>query len=62
MKTEIYKHIELLTNRYPVLGSVKNEITEAYSIALLTVPWLITRVNFIRYRSTCILLTRCGVL
>lgn len=32
MKTEIYKHIELLTNRYPVLGSVKNEITEAYSL------------------------------
>lgn len=25
-------------------------------------PWLITRVNCIRYRSTCIPLTRCGVL
>ena len=32
MKTEIYKHIELLINRYPVLGSVKNEIIEAYCV------------------------------
>lgn len=30
MKTEIYKHIEVLTNRYPALGSVKKEIAEAY--------------------------------
>lgn len=30
MKTEIYKHIEVLTNRYPALGSIKNEIAEAY--------------------------------
>ena len=26
MKTEIYKHIEVLVNRYPVLNSVKDEI------------------------------------
>lgn len=32
MKTEIYKHIEILTNRYPALGSVKNEIAEAYCL------------------------------
>lgn len=32
------------------------------STALPTAPWLITRVNCIRYRSTCIPLTRCGVL
>lgn len=30
MKTEIYKHIEVLVNRYPVLNSVKDEIVEAY--------------------------------
>ena len=30
MKTEIYKHIEALVNRYPVLNSVKDEIVEAY--------------------------------
>lgn len=30
MKTEIYKHIEVLFNRYPVLNSVKDEIVEAY--------------------------------
>lgn len=30
MKTEIYKHIEVLVNRYPVLNSVKEEIVEAY--------------------------------
>lgn len=30
MKTEIYKHIEGLVNRYPVLNSVKDEIVEAY--------------------------------
>lgn len=30
MKTEIYKHIEVLVNRYPVLNSVKGEIVEAY--------------------------------
>lgn len=30
MKTEIYKHIEVLVNRYPVLKSVKDEIVEAY--------------------------------
>lgn len=34
----------------------------ANSTALPTAPWLITRVNCIRYRSTCIPLTRCGVL
>lgn len=28
MKTEIYKHIEVLVNRYPVLNSVKDEIVE----------------------------------
>ena len=32
MKTEIYKHIEVLVNRYPVLNSVKDEIVEAYSL------------------------------
>ena len=30
MKTEIYKHIEVLVDRYPVLNSVKDEIVEAY--------------------------------
>ena len=30
MKTVIYKHIEVLVNRYPVLNSVKDEIVEAY--------------------------------
>lgn len=30
MKTEIYKHIEVLVNRYPVLNSIKDEIVEAY--------------------------------
>ena len=30
MKTEIYKHIEVLVNRYQVLNSVKDEIVEAY--------------------------------
>lgn len=30
MKTEIYKHIEVLVNIYPVLNSVKDEIVEAY--------------------------------
>lgn len=30
MKTEIYKYIEVLVNRYPVLNSVKDEIVEAY--------------------------------
>lgn len=30
MKTEIYKHIEVIVNRYPVLNSVKDEIVEAY--------------------------------
>lgn len=30
MKTRIYKHIEVLVNRYPVLNSVKDEIVEAY--------------------------------
>lgn len=30
MKIEIYKHIEVLVNRYPVLNSVKDEIVEAY--------------------------------
>lgn len=30
MKTEIYKHIEVLVNRYPVLNSVKDEIVEAF--------------------------------
>lgn len=30
MKTEIYKHIEVFVNRYPVLNSVKDEIVEAY--------------------------------
>ena len=30
MKTKIYKHIEVLVNRYPVLNSVKDEIVEAY--------------------------------
>lgn len=30
MKTEIYKHIEVLVNRYLVLNSVKDEIVEAY--------------------------------
>lgn len=30
MKTDIYKHIEVLVNRYPVLNSVKDEIVEAY--------------------------------
>lgn len=30
MKIVIYKHIEVLVNRYPVLNSVKDEIVEAY--------------------------------
>ena len=30
MKTEIYKHFEVLVNRYQVLNSVKDEIVEAY--------------------------------
>ena len=35
MKTEIYKHIEVLTNRYPALGSVKKEIAEAIPFEVL---------------------------
>ena len=34
MKTEIYKHIEVLVNRYPVLNSVKDEIVEATEVLL----------------------------
>lgn len=30
MKTEIYKHIEMLVNRYPLLNSIKDEIVKAY--------------------------------
>lgn len=32
MKTELYKYVELLTDRSPVLDFVKNEITEAYCL------------------------------
>lgn len=30
MKAEIYKHIEMLVNRYPLLNSIKDEIVKAY--------------------------------
>ena len=38
MKTEIYKHIEVLVNRYPVLNSVKDEIVEAYFLLVNKSP------------------------
>lgn len=33
MKAEIYKHIEMLVNRYPLLNSIKDEIVKAYFFA-----------------------------